>query len=141
MQCTDNSLAIMAMSLSSLQVDNKEIECHPDFKLVMITSDPLPSIPPIIAALTSTVTFQPEREGMADLLLDSFLRLQNPKTSHDRERLRTEMHQQAQKLQTVEAELLRLLATEDSSQVDDPKVTKAILFQNKAYDDAQEGYV
>ena len=78
---------------------------------------------------------------MADLLLDSFLHLQNPKSFHDRKELRRDMYDQAQRSQSVEAELLKLLAMEDSSHVDDPKVTKAILLQNKAYDDAKEGYV
>ena len=37
------------------------------------------------------VVFRPERGGLGDLLLDSFLLLQNPKTSHDRELLRKVM--------------------------------------------------
>ncbi len=83
------------------------------------------------------LVFQPEREGLAELHLDSFLSLQNPKTYHDRQQLRTEIHRQAERLLTVEAELLRLLAVGEG--VEEPKVTKAILLQNKAYEDAQEG--
>lgn len=121
------------------QIGAKEIECDPNFTLQLVSSDLLPFIPSAIATLTSIVVFQPEREGIAELLLDSFLTLQNPKTSHDRKQLREEIHHQAEQLLTVESELLQLLAVGDSTQVEDPKVTKAILLQNKAYNDAQEG--
>lgn len=107
----------------------------------MVSSDPVSILPPSIVSLTSVVMFQPEREGLKELLLDSFLSLQNPKTFHDREQVREEVHKQAVTLLTVENELLKLLVTQESGQVEEPKITKAILSRNKAYDDAQEGYV
>lgn len=107
----------------------------------MVSSDSVSILPPTVASLTSVIMFQPEREGLKELLLDSFLLLQNPKTSHDREQVRQEIHKQAVRLLTVENELLKLLVVQERDQVDEPKVTKAILLKNKAYDDAHEGYV
>lgn len=101
-----------------------------------MSSDPLPLVPPLLAALTAVIMFQPEREGLAELLLDSFLRLQNPKTYHDRQQLKVEMQVQTERLVVVERELLQLLA--GGERVEEPRVTKAVLQANKAFDDAQE---
>lgn len=57
-------------------------------RLYLVTSDPLQSLPPLVFSLVCVVVFRPERGGLGELLLDSFLLLQNPKTSHDRELLR-----------------------------------------------------
>ncbi len=128
--------AICLNNLICVQIGGQEVECYPQFKLTLISSDPLPLVPPSLAALTAVIMFQPEREGLAELLLDSFLRLQNPKTYHDRQQLRMEIQTQSDRLVTVERELLQLLAR--GERVEDSRVTKAILTQNKAFEDAQE---
>ena len=53
-----------------------------------MTSDTVSNIPPSVFSLVCVVVFHPERGGLGELLLDSFLLVQNPKTSHDRELLR-----------------------------------------------------
>jgi len=101
---------IWGLPLFCLQIGDKEVECNPGFRsvkkadrfendnlkvstfspsrLYLVTSDPLQSLPPLVFSLVCVVVFRPERGGLGELLLDSFLLLQNPKTSHDRELLR-----------------------------------------------------
>ena len=104
---------IWGLPLFCLQIGDKEVECNPGFRsekkadqlenhnlkvstfcpsrLYLVTSDPLQSLPPLVFSLVCVVVFRPERGGLGELLLDSFLLLQNPKTSHDRELLRKVM--------------------------------------------------
>ncbi len=49
-----------------------------------------------------------------------------------------EIHRQAVRLQSVEGELLELLSQQHTPQLEDTKLTKAILTLNTAYEDSQE---
>lgn len=106
-----------------------------------MSSDAISILPPLVASQTSVVLFRPEREGLKEVLLDSFLHLHNPKTSLDRQLVREEIHNQAVKLLNVEKELVNLLVIQERGQIIDSKDTKALLLQNKTHDDAQEGCV
>lgn len=105
---------------------------------MLVSTDPVSSVPTTVFSLTCVVVFQPERKGMQGLLLDSFLELYNVKTFQDREQLRLEIYTQTVKLHTGEHKLLQLLANQDGGQVEDPQAIKSILSLNKAYEDAQE---
>lgn len=114
------------------------MECHPDFRLYLVTHDPLELVPPTLFSVVTAVEFQPERKGVEELLLDSFLKLQNEKTYSDREELRRELHIQSTKSEEVEGSLLKLIARQESGQIEDPKSIKSILPLNKAFEDSQE---
>lgn len=114
------------------------MECSPDFKLYLVTSDHLCLIPPTLFSLVSVVEFQPERKGIEELILHSFLRLQNAKTYNDREQLRAELHTQSTNIEEVEKGLLELISHQESGHIEDPKSIKSILSLNKAFEDAQE---
>ena len=116
------------------------MECHPDFRLYLVTHDPLELVPPILFSVVTAVEFQPERKGVEELLLDSFLKLQNEKTYSDREELRRELHIQSTKSEEVEGSLLKLIARQESGQIEDPKSIKSILALNKAFEDSRERY-
>ena len=117
------------------------MECHPDFRLYLVTRDHLSSVTPQLFSMVTAVEFHPERKGIEELLLDSFLRLQNAKTHGDREDLRRELHAQSTKIEEVEGSLLELIAQQESGQVEDPKSIKNILTLNKAFEDAHERYI
>lgn len=114
------------------------MECNPDFKLFLVTSDHLSIVSPVLFSVVTVVEFQPERKGIEELLLDSFLELQNAKTYSDREELRKELHTQSARIEDVERQLLELIANEEEGQIEDPKSIKSILTLNKAFEDAQE---
>ena len=116
------------------------MECHPDFRLYLVTHDLLELVPPTLFSVVTAVEFQPERKGVEELLLDSFLKLQNEKTYSDREELRRELHIQSTKSEEVEGSLLKLIARQESGQIEDPKSIKSILALNKAFEDSQERY-
>jgi len=94
----------------------------------------------LVFSLVCVVVFRPERGGLGELLLDSFLLLQNPKTSHDRELLRKEIHSHAVQWQSVEEELLQLLASQESP-MENPSTTRSILALNSAHEETQESLV
>lgn len=114
------------------------MECSPKFQLYLVSPDSVASLPPLMASLLCTVTFHPEIAGLQEAILDSFLRLQNQKTSQDRAQLRQELHTQAVRLETVEAELLQVLVQQEAGHIEEPKVAKTVLHLNKAYEDSQE---
>lgn len=95
---------------------------------------------PQVASLVCTVVFHPEVSGVLESILDSFLQLQNQKTSQDRAYLRVEIHSQSVQLEKVEKELFEVLAEQENGQVEDPRAAKSILALNKAYEDAEERY-
>ena len=117
------------------------MECNPGFKLYLVTSDHLCHIPTTLFSLVRVVEFQPERKGIEELILHSFLRLQNAKTYHDREQLREELHTQSAKIEEVDKGLLELISHQESGHIEDPKPIKSILTLNKAFEDAQERYM
>ena len=121
-----------------MQIDGNELECSPDFKLYLITSDHLSLVPPTLFSAVTVVEFQPERKDVEELLLDSFLQLQNVKTYRDREDLRKELHTQISRVEEVERALLELISHQENGQIEDPKSIKSILTLNKAFEDAQE---
>lgn len=106
-----------------------------------MSPDSLSVVPPEVASLVCTVVFHPEVSGLQESILDSFLQLQNQKTSQDRTQFRVEIHSQSVQLEKVEKELLKVLAEQDSGQVEDPRAAKNILALNKAYENAQERQV
>ena len=120
------------------QIDGSEVECNSGFKLYLVTSDHLCLVSPTLFSLARVVEFQPERKGIEELILHSFLRLQNAKTYSDREQLRLELHTQSAKTEEVEKGLLELISHQESGHIEDPKSIKSILTLNKAYEDAQE---
>lgn len=120
------------------QIGDREVECSPNFKLYLVSSDSLSILPPQVASLVCTVVFHPEVSGLQESILDSFLQLQNQKTSQDRTYLRIEIHSQSLQLEKVEKELLEVLAEQENEQVEDPRAAKNILALNKAYEDAEE---
>ncbi len=61
---------------------------HLPFRLYLVTPSPVEEVPAEVSSLVSLVLYYPEREGVAELLLDRFLQLQNPKTSQERVQLR-----------------------------------------------------
>ncbi len=61
--------------------------CLP-LRLCLVTPSPVHQIPTEVCPLVSLLLFHPERQGVAELLLDRFLELQNPKTSSERVQLR-----------------------------------------------------
>ena len=77
-------------------------------------------------------------KGLQEAILDSFLQLQNQKTSQDRAQLRVEIHTQAVKVEKVEAELLKVLVEQEVGHIEEPKAAKTVLHLNKAYEDAVE---
>lgn len=121
-----------------VQVASSEVECHPNFKLYLVTSDHLCLIPQTLFSIVTVVEFQPERKGIEELLLHSFLKLQNAKTFNDREQLRSELHCQSAKIEEVEKGLLELISHQESGQIEDPKSIKRVLSLNKAFEEAQE---
>lgn len=106
-----------------------------------MTSDHLRHIPTTLFSLVRMVEFQPERKGIEELILHSFLRLQNAKTYNDREQLRAELHTQSAKIEEVDKGLLELISHQESGHIEDPKPIKSILTLNKAFEDAQERYM
>ena len=114
------------------------MECNPDFKLYLVTSNHLCLVPPTLFSVVTMVEFQPERKGIEELILHSFLQLQNAKTYNDREQLRVELHTQSAKTEEVEKGLLELISHQENGQIEDPKSIKNILTLNKAFEDAQE---
>ena len=124
----------------SLQIDGREVECNPHFKLFLVSSDDLTSIPPTLFSVVAVVDFQPERKGIEELLLSTFLQLQNVKTHGDRQELSQELHTQSTRIEEVERELLELIAHQEEGQIENPKSIKNILTLNKTFEDAQERY-
>lgn len=124
-----------------LQIDGKEVECSPSFRLFLVSPDQISDVPATVASLVCTITFHPEVRGLQEILLDSFLRLQNQKQHQDRTGLRTEIHSQALRLESVEGELLKVLVEEEDGHMEEPKAAKTVLSLNKAYEDAMERYV
>lgn len=116
------------------------MECSPNFRLYLVSPDPISAVPPRIASLVCTVVFQPELAGLQESILDSFLQLQNQKTFQDRAQLRSEIHSQSLKLEEVEKELLKSLVKQEGGELEDPKAAKQILSLNKSYEDAMERY-
>ena len=53
-----------------------------------MTCEPVGAIPADLTSLVGVVHFRPDRAGLEGLLLDSFLRAQNPKSSQERAQLR-----------------------------------------------------
>ena len=121
-----------------MQIGGKEIECNPNFRLFLISLDPVSALPPRVASLVCTVVFHPELRGMQESILDSFLQLHNQKTFQDRLQLREEIYSQSLKLEEVESELLNALVKEECEHLEDPKAAKHVLLLNKSYEDALE---
>lgn len=121
-----------------VQIGGKEVECSPNFRLYLVSPDPVSAVPSRIASLVSTVVFQPELVGLRESILDSFLQLQNQKSFQDRVQLRTEIQCQSLKQEEVEKELLEALVKQEGGELEDPKAAKHILSLNKSYEDAME---
>ena len=131
-------VAPLLVCSASLQIDGNEVECNPDFMLYLVSSDHVSLVSPTLFSLVTVVEFQPERKGIEELLLNSFLQLQNVKTYNDRQLLRRELQTQSARTEEVERQLLQLIAHQESELIEDPKSIKSILTLNKAFEDAQE---
>ncbi len=114
------------------------MECNPNFKLYLFSPDQISSLPPRVGSLVCTTLFIPETKGIQELILDSFLQLQNMKTFQEREQLRIELYRQSEKLEMVEKELLKVLVKQEGGHIEESQATKSILALNKSCEDALE---
>ncbi|CAI8014943.1 Dynein heavy chain 8, axonemal, partial [Geodia barretti] len=122
---------------SKIKIEKKEVEIHPHFKLVLVTTSLSRELPSELVAATTVVVFWPEVGGVRDLLLDRFLWQQNSKTAQEREHLRHEVHSQSGKIEETERELLALLSS-DLCVHSDHQTTRDLLLLNTSHNNSKD---
>ena len=70
------------------QVGDHEVECQPDFRLYLQTTQPSHRIPAELAAHVSIVNFQLSRDDVTDELLDRFMVKEKQRLNDEKDSLR-----------------------------------------------------
>lgn len=94
-----------------LMVGEHEIECQPGFRLVMATTFPCQAVPASIAAYVNVVEFSQSRDGLEEMFLDRFLRLEKPRMQDTRTQVVDEMVTLMEGLREAEENILESLGS------------------------------
>lgn len=94
-----------------LMVGEHEIECQPGFRLVLATTFSSKSVPSSIAAYVNVVEFSQSRDGLEEMFLDRFLRLEKPRMQETRTQVVDEMVTLMEGLREAEENILECLGS------------------------------
>ncbi|XP_068697910.1 dynein axonemal heavy chain 8-like [Montipora foliosa] len=94
-----------------LSVGEHEIECQPGFRLVMATTFSCQAVPASIAAYVNVVEFSQSRDGLEEMFLDRFLRLEKPRMQDTRTQVVDEMVTLIEGLREAEENILESLGS------------------------------
>lgn len=94
-----------------LMVGENEIECQTGFRLVLATTFSSRAVPSSIAAYVNVVEFNQSRDGLEEMFLDRFLRLEKPRMQDTRTQVVDEMVTLMEGLREAEENILECLGS------------------------------
>ncbi|XP_048577711.1 dynein axonemal heavy chain 8 isoform X3 [Nematostella vectensis] len=94
-----------------LMVGEHEIECQSGFRIVFATTSPADTVPSGLAAYVGVVEFCQSRDGLEDMFLDRFLRLEKPRMQDTRTQVVTEIVTHMDGLHDAEENILECLGS------------------------------
>ncbi|TNJ27094.1 Dynein heavy chain [Giardia muris] len=105
-----------------IRIRDKEIEWNDNFRIFVSTRLPNPSYTPEVYARTCIINFTIIKEGLTDQLLGAVVSKERPDLEESKNKLVLNTASMRVKLQFLEDEILRLLATSSGSLLDDEEL-------------------
>eukprot|EP01116_Phalansterium_solitarium_P024805 TRINITY_DN91_c0_g1_i4.p1 TRINITY_DN91_c0_g1~~TRINITY_DN91_c0_g1_i4.p1 ORF type:complete len:4085 (+),score=2013.94 TRINITY_DN91_c0_g1_i4:171-12425(+) len=98
-----------------VQVGDKGVDYHEDFRLFLVTRNPLPTLPPDVVSLISVVNFSITRSGLEGQLLSVTIKTDRPELEEKKSKLLLTEEENKVQLASLEASLLKALAASEGN--------------------------
>eukprot|EP01116_Phalansterium_solitarium_P024802 TRINITY_DN91_c0_g1_i1.p1 TRINITY_DN91_c0_g1~~TRINITY_DN91_c0_g1_i1.p1 ORF type:complete len:4098 (+),score=2051.07 TRINITY_DN91_c0_g1_i1:208-12501(+) len=98
-----------------VQVGDKAIDYHEDFRLYLVTRNPQPILPPDVSALIAVVNFSITRSGLEGQLLSVTIKSEKPELEEKKSKLLLSEEENKVQLAHLEASLLKALAASEGN--------------------------
>ncbi|XP_071801693.1 uncharacterized protein [Asterias amurensis] len=120
-----------------MMVADHEVECHPNFRVFLHTTEIPQCIPHSLAAYTSIMNFYQTRDDCEEELLDRFMALEKARLDEDGTMANKEKIFNMKRLDELEQQMLDCLAS-DTRLLNDLATTKKLAELKKHYDETLE---
>jgi dynein heavy chain 2 len=109
-----------------IQIGEKTVDYHENFRLYLATRNPYPTIPPDAASLVGVTNFTVTHSGMESQLLGLTIQHEQPELEHQKSQLLQQEEELKVQLAELEKSLLQTLATSEGNILENKKLIDAL---------------